>query len=190
MNYSFKMLIALALGLISLSSCKKDPVVPEELQHQELNIDMNQYGDLAFLTFDNKGFEVIGPQELGNRGEAVRFALMRRSDATSHHWILVSPDDELLDSEAILFDWTTRAMMHLRELPASEYDAANPKSQADLDDLYANAKTYTPDGRRSGPLSPDTVILAKKDGDDTTYVIYIKICVEGDDWKVCIEASW
>lgn len=190
MSYSIKVLTVFVLSLMTLASCTKDPVPAPALQSQGLSIDMSQYGDVALLALDEAGrFEVLGVQEGRARAEDIRFVLVPQTDAAgASHWEFASPDDKELDG--LLADYPVRPSLTLRTLPAAEYSAANPKSQAELNDLFARAKAATPDGKRSGPLSPDTVILAKKDGDDTTYVIYIKICVEGSDWKVCVEVSW
>ncbi len=190
MSYKLHVLSVCLLSLVILAGCKKDPVAFQELQSQELTIDMRQYGDAALLAVNEEGaFEVLSLQEGRNRAADIRFVLVHQQDAAgASGWVLASPDDKALDG--MFADFPVRPSLSLRAMSAAQYAEANPRTQADLNDLFAQAKAVTPDGKRTGILEPDTVILAKKDGEDTTWVVYVKICVEGSDWEVCIEISF
>ena len=189
MNYATSLLTCV-LALVTFASCTKDLFSPSKLESQELSIDMSQYGDAALLAVNEDGaFEVLSLQEGRNRAADVRFVLVHQQDAAgTNGWVLASPDDKALDG--LFADFPVRPSVSFRAMSADQYAEANPRTQADLNDLFARAKAVTPDGKRTGILEPDTVILAKKDGEDTTWVVYVKICVEGSDWKVCIEISF
>ncbi len=190
MNF-LRILSAFLIFSLTISSCVKDPVKPkEELNSQEMSINMHDFNSMAFIVFnrDKNAFEALNDSTVKDRSEQLRFIVRPEMPGVEGKWVFASPTDPNLNDYPVIQALLERPNTEIRQMSLSEYEAAKPTNQAELKKLFAEADVVN-EGYYSDPIGRDTVLLAESPDGDVS-LIKIKICVEGDDWYVCITFEW